>query len=102
MIAFKYRTCKEDKYGNIEMLLDDQLYASPISQLNDCFEGAYSDNIENQLNKIAAFYHYDVTNIKKQWIELKRIVEAAGIYSLSLSNDDFPNNKLLWSLYAGE
>lgn len=30
MIAFKYRTCKEDKYSNIEMLLDDQLCASPI------------------------------------------------------------------------
>lgn len=30
MIAFKYRTCKEDKYSNIEMLLADQLYASPI------------------------------------------------------------------------
>jgi len=102
MIAFKYRTCKEDKYSNIDMLLADQLYASPISQLNDCFEGAYSDNIENQLNKIAAFYHYDVKDIKMQWIELKRTVEAAGIYSLSLSNDDFPNNKLLWSLYAGE
>ena len=30
MIAFKYRTCKEDKYSNIEILLADQLYTSPI------------------------------------------------------------------------
>ena len=29
-IAFKYKTSKEDKYSNIDMLLVDQLYASPI------------------------------------------------------------------------
>ena len=104
MIAFKYRACqeKEGKCRDIDMLLGDQVYASPLSQLNDCFEGRYSDNIDVQLNEIAESSHYDMTAIKTQWQELKRTVEAAGIYSLSLSEDGFPNNKVLWSLYAGE
>lgn len=104
MIAFKYRASKEEKgkYRDIEMLLADQIYASPIGQLNDCFEGSYSDNIDKQLNVIASTFNYDVTDIKKQWDDLKKTVESVGIYSLALSDENYPNNKVLWSLYAGE
>lgn len=104
MIAFKYRACTE-KSGicrDIEMLLADQIYASPISQLNDCFEGTYFDNVENQLNEIEALHQYDLKSIKNQWQDLRETVEGVGIYSMSLSDVDYPNNKLLWSLYAGE
>ncbi len=104
MIAFKYRACNEEngQCRDIDMLLADQIYASPIGQLNDCFEGVYSDNVDKQLIEITSALNYDVSTIKKQWDGYKEKVEKVGIYSLSLSNDDFPNNKILWSLYAGE
>jgi len=104
MIAFKYRACNEvdGVCRDIDVLLADQIYASPLNKLNDCFEGKYSDNIDRQLDVIAATYHYDVTLIKSQWHDLKRTVENVGVYSMALSDDGFPNNKLLWSLYAGE
>lgn len=54
------------------------------------------------MDAIAASYHYDVTSIRKQWHDLRSTVENVGVYSLALSDDGFPNNKLLWSLYAGE
>lgn len=104
MIAFKYRQCLE-KNGicrDIEMLLADQVYASPLSHLNDCFEGTYSDNVENQLNEIAALQKFDLTSFKNQWQDFRRTVEGVGIYSMSLSDDGYPNNKLLWSLHAQE
>jgi len=84
------------------MLLADQIYASPLNQLNDCFEGKYSDNIDKQLDAIAATSHYDVTSIRAQWQDLKNTVGNVGVYSMALSDNGFPNNKLLWSLYAGE
>lgn len=104
MIAYKYRACKEEdnQCRDIDMLLADQIYASPIEKLNDCFEGQYSDNIDKQLAAIANTFDYDVSSIKRQWHDLKETVENVGIYSLSLSDDGFPNNKGLWSLYAGE
>jgi len=104
MIAFKYRACNEVEgmCRNIDMLLADQIYASPLKELNDCFEGKYSDNIDRQLDIISATYHYDVSSIRNQWHDLKRTVENVGVYSMALSDDGFPNNKLLWSLYAGE
>ncbi len=104
MIAFKYRACKDDNNvcRDIDMLLADQIYASPLNQLNDCFEGMYSDSIDKQLDAIAAAFHYDVTSIRAQWQDLKNTVGNVGVYSLALSDDGFPNNKLLWSLYAGE
>ena len=104
MIAFKYRACKEEKgqCRDIDMLLANQLYASPLKQLNDCFEGSYSDSINNQLDEIATTYHYNVTVLKRQWKELKKTVEGVGVYSLSLPEEDYPNNKLLWSQYAAE
>ena len=104
MIAFKYRACKEEdcKCRDIEMLLADQIYASPIEKLNDCFEGRYTDSVDKQLDAIAAAFHYDVSSIRTQWKDLKRTVEGVGVYSLALSDEGYPNNKLLWSLYAGE
>lgn len=105
MIAFKYRACKDENgmCRDIDMLLKDQIYASPISQLNDCFEGRYlDDDIDKQLSLIATVTNYDVTKIKSQWIDFKRAVNATGVYSMSLSDVCFPNNKVLWSLYAGE
>ena len=70
--------------------------------MNDCFEGKYSDHVEKQLNDIAAVFNYDVTTIRKQWRDLKRTVERVGIYSMSLSDNVSPNNKVLWSQYAGK
>lgn len=104
MIAFKYRACKEvyNECRDIKMLLADQIYASPVGQLNDCFEGKYSDNIDKQLDAIAKNYHHDVTSMKRQWHDFKSTVENVGVYSMALSDHGFPNNKLLWSLYAGE
>ncbi len=104
MIAFKYRACKEEegKYRDIDMLLANQVYASPLSKLNDCFEGKYCENIDKQLDAIEVASHYDVSSIRKRWHDLKSTVEAVGIYSLALSEEGFPNNKQLWSLYAGE
>jgi hypothetical protein len=104
MIAFKYRACieKDGKCRDIDMLLADQLYASPISQLNDCFEGSYADNVDRQLDEIAATYHCDVTKVRSRWEDLKRSVESVGVYSMALPDETFPNNKLLWSLYAGK
>lgn len=104
MIAFKYRACKEEdcKCRDIEMLLADQIYASPIEKLNDCFEGRYTDSVDKQLDVIAANFHYDVSSIRAQWKELKKTVEGVGVYSLAISDEGYPNNKLLWSLYAGE
>lgn len=104
MIAFKYRACIEEngKCRDIDMLLADLIYASPVGQLNDCFEGKYSDNVDKQLNDIAVAFNYDVTAIKKQWHDLKDIADRVGICSMSLSDDGYPNNKVLWSLYAGE
>lgn len=104
MIAFKYRACKEvDGISrDIDMLLADQVYASPLDKLNDCFEGRYTDSVDKQLDILAATFHYDVSAIKTQWKDLKKTVEGVGVYSLSLSDEGYPNNKLLWSLYAGE
>lgn len=105
MIAFKYRACKEEDGGkcrDIDMLLADQIYASPLEKLNDCFEGRYTDSVDKQLDVIAANLHYDVSSIRAQWRELKKTVEGVGVYSLALSDGGYPNNKLLWSLYAGE
>ncbi len=104
MIAYKYRACKEEnkQCRDIDMLLANQIYASPVGQLNDCFEGMYSDNVDKQLAAIAKTSNYDVTSIKRQWHDLKETVEKVGVYSLSFSDDGFPNNKALWSLYADE
>lgn len=104
MIAFKYRACKEEdcKCRDIEMLLADQIFASPIEKLNDCFEGRYTDSVDKQLDVIAASFHYDVSSIRAQWKELKKTVEGVGVYSLAILDEGYPNNKLLWSLYAGE
>ena len=104
MIAFKYRACneKDGKCRDIDMLLTDQIYASPLDKLNDCFEGRYTDSVDKQLDAIAAAFHYDVSSIRTQWKDLKRTVEGVGVYSLALSDEGYPNNKLLWSLYAGE
>lgn len=104
MIAFKYRACKEEdcKCRDIDMLLADQIYASPLEKLNDCFEGRYTDSVDKQLDVIAATFHYDVSTIRMQWKDLKKTVEGVGVYALALSDEGYPNNKLLWSLYAGE
>ena len=104
MIAFKYRTCIEDnnQCRDIDKLLADKIYASPLSQLNDCFEGTYVDNVDRQLKEIARTFNYDVSAIMSQWQGVKKVVENAGVYSMALSNDGFPNNKVLWSLYADE
>ena len=104
MIAFKYRASKEEngKCRDIDMLLADQIYASPLKKLNDCFEGRYTDSVDKQLDVIADTFHYDASTIRTQWKDLKKTVEGVGVYSLALSDEGYPNNKLLWSLYAGE
>ncbi|MGN0281882.1 MAG: DUF2971 domain-containing protein [Prevotella sp.] len=54
------------------------------------------------MDKIAVSNNYDVSTIKGRWQDLKNTIKGVGIYSMALDERDYPNNNLLWSLYAGE
>lgn len=104
MKVFKYRSCKDidGRCRDIDMLLSDKVYASPIAQLNDDFEVVFQDLISIQSKELSLAYKYNFSLIQKQWDELKVKVKDSGILSLSLSDSNVPNNDMLWTHYADE
>lgn len=100
MIAYKYRTFVSE-YQAVEALRDNQLYAAPVSQLNDVFEASFiDDTFLQQMKAIKERFLYDTSDIESKWKSLKEATQRAGIYSLAKSKKDYPDNLSMWSTYA--
>lgn len=104
MNGYKYRAniAVNDK-GNlrdIETLIKDELWASSLTDLNDPFEATYIDNIERALALFESVFGANIKDVKKYWEELILFKNNIGIYSLALSQADYPDNELMWAHYA--
>ena len=96
MIRYKYRAnAIEDKDStrDIEQLLNDEIWASSFSNLNDPFEATYTDDISKVLPIFNQVFNVNISDIQKNWIELMAFKDKLGIYSLSTSDKDFPDNE---------
>ena len=96
MIGYKYRAnAIEDKDStrDIEQLLNDEIWASSFSNLNDPFEATYTDDISKVLPIFNQVFNVNISDIQKNWIELMAFKDKLGIYSLSISDKDFPDNE---------
>lgn len=88
---YKYRSNISDSSGvrrDTQLLLSNQMYASPYKNLNDPFEGSVN------LPKSESC---------ERWVTpLIQDLSTAGVCSLSRQKVDehFPNNEIMWSLYA--
>ena len=97
-IVYKYRGCSD---RNIEMIASHEIWASTFKDLDDnVFEGKINDTILNQLEVIAQIPGAPVDDVKSKWLNLKKYVNGAGIYSLSQSKQGFADNAKMWSEYA--
>ena len=96
MIGYKYRAnAIEDKDStrDIESLLNDEIWASSFSNLKDPFEATYTDDISKVLPIFNQVFNVNISDMQKNWIELMAFKDKLGIYSLSTSDKDFPNNE---------
>lgn len=103
MIGYKYRANIID--GNnvsrdINSLLNDELWASGLSNLNDPFEAVYKDNISKSLKLLEKILKAGTGLVQKNWDDLMAFNNKIGFYSLALSNNEFPDNELMWAHYA--
>lgn len=102
-IGYKYRANiieKNNYLRDIDSLLKDELWASSFDDLNDPFETEYIDNISRDLNTLKELFNMNINDVQAKWENLKRIKENLGIYSLSLSEKDYPSSNLMWSHYS--
>lgn len=95
MRAYKYRGI-ETFERDLNTLVQNQIFASPFSDLNDPFEGLCDENITSMSNIVSKIFNTDTTELTRGIEEIMSYKSKLGIYSLSKSN----NEKLLWSYYA--
>lgn len=103
MNGYKYRAntvVKNDVYRDIDSLLKNELWASSLTSLNDPFEATYIDNIKNALDVFKLLFRANTKMIEKSWDELICFKDKVGIYSLALSENNYPDNELMWAHYA--
>ena len=103
MIGYKYRANAiegKDSTRDIESLLNDEIWASSFRNLNDPFEATYTDEISKVLPIFNQVFNVNISDIQKNWKELMAFRDKLGIYSLSTSDKDFPDNELMWAHYA--
>jgi hypothetical protein len=103
MNGYKYRAkifIEEEVFRDIDLLLKDELWASSLTNLNDPFEATYDDNITDALKLFELLFETNTNEVKKQWDELISFKEKVGIYSLALSECNYPDNELMWAHYA--
>lgn len=103
MIGYKYRANAIEGKGStrdIESLLNDEIWASSFRNLNDPFEATYTDEISKVLPIFNQVFNVNIGDIQKNWKELMAFKDKLGIYSLSTSDKDFPDNELMWAHYA--
>lgn len=103
MIGYKYRAnsfVNGNVYRDVDSLLNDELCSSSLANLNDPFEATYVDNLKNALNLIEQLFKANLKEVNKQWDELASFKEKVGVYSLSLSEQNYPDNELMWAHYA--
>lgn len=90
MKVYKYRPnlLLQNEKRDIKSLVNNELYASRIADLNDPFEGS--------VNLPGSFADESWTG------HIKRNLHDVGIYSLTqlVHNESFPSNELLWAHYA--
>ena len=66
MIGYKYRAnlySKEVGFRDTNSLLNDELYASPLQNLNDPFEATYIDNIRGVLKLLEKYFGAHTTDV---------------------------------------
>jgi hypothetical protein len=95
MIAYKYRGIETFK-RDLKTLVQNQIFASPFSDLNDPFEGMCDENIAVMTNIVGKIFNECTSELTRSIKEIMGFKSILGIYSLSKSN----NEKLLWSHYA--
>lgn len=103
MIGYKYRAnlySKKDDFRDINSLLNDELYASPLQYLNDPFEATYIDAIRDVLEQLKMYFGAYTADVQKHWNDITTFREKVGVYSLALSDKNYPENELLWAHYA--
>lgn len=103
MIGYKYRAnvIEEDNYlRDINSVLKDELWASSFDNLNDPFEATYVDDMTKELSIIEQAFKVDMINVQSSWNGIMELKKSLGIYSLSLSEKDYPSHKLMWTHYA--
>lgn len=97
-IVYKYRSCSD---RNIGMIASHEIWASTFKDLDDnVFEGKINDALVKQLEVIAQIPGAPVDDVKSKWLDLRKYVDNAGIYSLSQSKQGFADNAKMWSEYA--
>ncbi len=103
MIGYKYRANIIDENNvsrDINSLLNDELWASSLSNLNDPFEAVYKDNISKSLKLLEKILKAETGLVQKNWDDLMAFNNKIGFYSLALSKNEFPDNELMWAHYA--
>ena len=103
MIGYKYRANIIDENSvsrDINSLLNDELWASSLSNLNDPFEAVYKDNISKYLKLLEKNLKAETGLVQKNWDDLMAFNNKIGFYSLALSKNEFPDNELMWAHYA--
>jgi len=98
MIAFKYRSLSST-FDPIGLVRDNQLYASSVGVLNDLLETVIDDSMSRELNTLKPILN-KTEDILQQWNDLNAKKKTIGIFSLSKSNFDYPDNSVMWSMYA--
>ena len=103
MIGYKYRANTiegKESTRDIESLLNDEIWASSFRNLNDSFGATYTDEIGKMLLIFNQVFKVNIDDLQKNWKELMAFKYKLGIYSLSTSDKDFPDNELMWAHYA--
>lgn len=104
MNGYKYRSNNavddKGKLRDIETLIKDELWASSLTALNDPFEATYIDNIKRALALFISVFGVNIRDVNRCWEELILFKNNIGIYSLALSQANYPDNELMWAHYA--
>lgn len=103
MIGYKYRAnlySERDGFRDTNSLINDELFASPLQFLNDPFEATYIDSINEVLKQLERYFGAQTANVQKHWNAITQFREKIGVYSLALSDENYPDNELLWAHYA--
>ena len=95
MKGYKYRDieCFE---RDLETLLKNQIYAPPFVDLNDPFEGMYSEEITRLAKLLGQTFKVNSSDVIENFEKIKNYKTKLGIYSLSTTFSD----ELMWAHYA--
>lgn len=90
MIGYKYRS---DYQRDVLSLVNNEIFASPLKNLNDPFEGLIDSS---DVDLLGMLFKKESKNVVNEFNNFSELINKKGIYCLSKTFA----NEVMWSLYA--